>query len=131
MGIFQRISSATRSSLNDIKSRTFGRSNRPLAELTDVELEEEVLRRRRDRAAGRQDPRHSESPVDRQLVQYYANLELDPTATIDDIKSAYRRLMRKYHPDKHLGEPGRHRAATELAAQLTRAYDALLEHLQR
>jgi DnaJ like chaperone protein len=36
----------------------------------------------------------------------YKILEIEPTASDDDVKSAYRRMAMKYHPDKvsHLGE---------------------------
>jgi len=45
------------------------------------------------------------------------------------VRRAYRELMSRYHPDKHLGDPERHKAATELAQSLTRAYSALVTHL--
>jgi len=32
-------------------------------------------------------------------LAYYKILNLNPTATLDDIKSAYRKLAKKYHPD--------------------------------
>lgn len=34
-----------------------------------------------------------------EFVDYYKILELDKTASADDIKKAYRKLARKYHPD--------------------------------
>lgn len=34
---------------------------------------------------------------------YYKILELNPTANLDDIKSAYRRLAKLYHPDLNSG----------------------------
>jgi curved DNA-binding protein len=34
-----------------------------------------------------------------EFKDYYKVLEIDRTATADDIKSAYRKLARKYHPD--------------------------------
>ncbi len=34
-----------------------------------------------------------------EFKDYYATLGVDKTATADDIKKAYRRLARKYHPD--------------------------------
>jgi len=33
------------------------------------------------------------------MPDYYAALEVPPTATAPEIKRAYRRLVRKYHPD--------------------------------
>ena len=116
MGLFSRISNAARVGLSDLRSRAAGR---PVSELNDAELEEELLRRRRARAAGRQEKRPFESPRDKQIAQYYANLELEPRASIEDVRTAYRRLMRKYHPDRHQGDAERHRAATELTSELT------------
>jgi len=131
-----------------LTDRTFGRTQKPLAELSDVELEEELIRRRRARAAKRSDGGSVEdavgesrarsaskavprSPQEQQVTQYYANLELSPGATLDQVRKAYRELMKRYHPDKHLGDPERHKAATELAQSLTRAYTALVELLSK
>ncbi|MDO8610944.1 MAG: J domain-containing protein [bacterium] len=37
------------------------------------------------------------------LKKYYDILELEENATLDDIRSAYKRLAKKYHPDKNKG----------------------------
>ena len=112
-----------------MKDRTFGNAHKTLGELTDRELEEELIRRRRARAQRREPSADRHSPQAKQLDQYYANLELSPGASRDEIRRAYRDLMRRYHPDKHLADTEKHRAATDLAQSLTRAYRALLEHL--
>ena len=63
---------------------------------------------------------------------YYELLDVPPTASADEIKSAFRREIAKYHPDKvqHLGEEFQEIAATK-AAELTRAYKTLTDPASR
>jgi DnaJ-domain-containing protein 1 len=147
MAVLERFAELARDTWMNLAERRYGLSQKPLSELTDAELEEELLRRRRERAAKRgasgasssgasaasdvqrAAPPRSRSPEEQQLHQYYANLELAPGASLDAVRRAYRELMSRYHPDKHLGDPERHKAATELAQSLTRAYSALVTHL--
>jgi DnaJ-domain-containing protein 1 len=75
-------------------------------------------------------PPRAQKIVARGIEQYYTNLEVEPGADLETIKRAYRRLMRKYHPDKHAGDPTKYKAATELAQSLTRAYMELKKHLE-
>lgn len=63
------------------------------------------------------------------LSRYYANLELPAGAPWPEVKHAYRRLMRQYHPDRHHGDPEKARVATELSQELRVAYEALREAL--
>ena len=57
----------------------------------------------------------------------YDILELQPGASQDDIKKAYRRMAMKYHPDKvaALGEEAK-ATATEKFRKVKEAYDALI-----
>lgn len=64
-----------------------------------------------------------------EVRRFYANLELPLGASVDEVKAAYRRLMRRYHPDKHSKDPEQARAATVLAQELRQAYEGLLRHL--
>ena len=57
--------------------------------------------------------------------EYYANLECDYGADMDTVKESYRRLMRKYHPDKFANDPEMEALATNLSQELTRAYQAV------
>lgn len=66
------------------------------------------------------------------MKDYYTLLAVDPGATIDDIKRAFRREIARYHPDKvhHLGTEFKALAA-ERAAELTEAYRVLRDASQR
>jgi DnaJ-domain-containing protein 1 len=58
------------------------------------------------------------------LAQHYKVLDLAPGADFAEVKKAYRKLMRKYHPDLHQ-DPRKKKAATELTVKVTQAYNAL------
>jgi DnaJ-domain-containing protein 1 len=65
------------------------------------------------------------------IRRYYANLELPIGAPLPEVKAAYRRLMRRYHPDRHQHDPARAKAANELAQRLREAYEGLTAHLEK
>jgi DnaJ-domain-containing protein 1 len=69
--------------------------------------------------------------ADAQLADWYRVLDLSVGADLPAIKSAYRQLMRKYHPDMHAGNPQKQKAATELSMRVTSAYNGLVAHLEK
>ena len=59
------------------------------------------------------------------FAQYYANLEIPQGSDLNTARRAWKRLMKRYHPDLHSGDPERVKVANELSAKLTEAYRAL------
>jgi DnaJ-domain-containing protein 1 len=54
---------------------------------------------------------------------YYAALELKPGTGFPEIKAAYKRLIKQYHPDRFHNDPARHQTALELSKRLNEAYN--------
>jgi curved DNA-binding protein CbpA len=65
------------------------------------------------------------------VAEWYKVLDLQVGAEMPQIKSSYRSLMRKYHPDMHAGNPQKQKAATELSMRVTTAYNSLVDHLEK
>ncbi len=66
------------------------------------------------------------------MKTYYEMLDVTPTASMDEIKRAFRREIAKYHPDKvqHLGKEFQEIAAVK-AAELTQSYKTLTDETLR
>jgi DnaJ-class molecular chaperone len=57
----------------------------------------------------------------------YITLELPYTATADDIKKAYRRLAKIWHPDKNAGS----KEAEQMIKKINAAYECLSDQVKR
>jgi DnaJ-domain-containing protein 1 len=126
-----------------------------LGRMSESELEAELERRRRAReeaeeaaggpkarpdsapsgAAGqassrRETPRRTAAGDDA-IRRAYAALEVTAGSDFETVRKAYRRLMRKYHPDHHTGSAEAQRAANEVAQRLTASYKLLEKQLRR
>lgn len=118
-----RIFRAVRANLNDIVDRVnsfeeqggFRRIVDPLAEELGFE-EIGASPTRRPKA-------------DKTIRDYYANLEVPYGSDLETVKVSYRRLMRRYHPDKHAHNDDAEALATELTQELTLAYQAIESYL--
>ncbi len=58
---------------------------------------------------------------------YYEILEVDKNATVEEIKSAYRKLAKKYHPDLNKND----RNAKNKFIELQKAYETLKDPKKR
>ncbi|MDB9786728.1 DnaJ domain-containing protein [Bacteriovoracaceae bacterium] len=63
------------------------------------------------------------STQNRLEASYYANLELPYGANYVDIKKAYKRLMKKYHPDRFHHDEDLGETANEITKKLNEAYN--------
>ena len=81
------------------------------------------------RGAGARPPRPGSTEA--QLLEWYRVLDLQLGADMAQIKTSYRQLMRKYHPDMHAGNPQKQKAATELSMRVTTAYNGLVAHFEK
>jgi DnaJ-domain-containing protein 1 len=66
-----------------------------------------------------------------EIAEWYRILDLQVGADMAAIKTSYRQLMRKYHPDMHAGNPQKQKAATELSMRVTTAYNSLVDYLEK
>jgi DnaJ-domain-containing protein 1 len=64
------------------------------------------------------------------VARWYGVLELPAGAELQAVRSSYRRLLFRFHPDKFAGDPDKQRMATELTRGLTVAYRGLAAHLR-
>ena len=58
----------------------------------------------------------------------YKILEISPDADVDQIKTAYRKMVKKYHPDKLRGQdPAMIKGAEEKFREVQKAYEAIMD----
>jgi curved DNA-binding protein len=60
-------------------------------------------------------------------MEYYSILEIEKTATIEEIKKSYRKLAMKYHPDRNKGD----KEAEEKFKKINEAYSVLSDEQKR
>jgi DnaJ-domain-containing protein 1 len=69
--------------------------------------------------------------VDPVLARCYAQLGLAPGAGFAAVRSAWRRLARELHPDRHAGKPELERYGTERLKEINLAYEELKRRLRK
>ena len=63
------------------------------------------------------------SETQRLELEYYGNLELHAGADFAQIKSQYRKLLKKYHPDKFQNNKEKQKIAEEVVCKINAAYN--------
>lgn len=72
-------------------------------------------------------PKQAQDP----FAPYYADLEISPGSDRGAVKSAWKRMMKKYHPDLHDSDPEKRKTAGELTRRLTESYRILDKELSK
>ena len=68
--------------------------------------------------------------VDSALAALYANLEVPYGSSPATVRKAWKRLLRKYHPDLHSKDPEKRQIAGELTRRLNGAYETLRQRTE-
>ena len=76
-----------------------------------------------NRRRGRSGPRAR--PVDESLRTDFASLEVPFGADMEEVRTSYKRLMLKYHPDRHAGDPEKQRIALEIAKKINQSFERI------
>ena len=64
------------------------------------------------------------------MLDPYSVLGVSRDASMDDIKKAYRKLSRKYHPDANINNPNKEQAE-EMFKQVQQAYDQIVREREQ
>ncbi len=62
-----------------------------------------------------------------EVLSDFKTLETQPGETREGIQKAYKRLIKKYHPDRFASNPIQLKQATRLTAEINAAYDRLMK----
>jgi DnaJ-domain-containing protein 1 len=146
MGIFGRLEDLIKSYLNNEDGRIFGTgahggtggSGDPDLDAAFEELDDYL---NRDHSAGGSSEKRGKSPgpeagsgpdrgagktaVPEALRPDFAELGLPFGASAEECKSAYKKLLKIHHPDRHAGHPGNFKKATERTARINAAWDRI------
>jgi DnaJ-class molecular chaperone len=60
-----------------------------------------------------------------EIRQAYHDLEVPLGSDPDTVRRAYRRLLLRYHPDRHQSDPERQKTAIAITQRLSMAYDRI------
>ncbi len=63
-----------------------------------------------------------DNDYDSELAGYYANLEISYNSDIETVKSAWKKLLKKYHPDLHGNDREKEKIAHQITQGINHAY---------
>jgi hypothetical protein len=117
--MFDRIFNILRANLGDI----FQEQEEKISK-EDWELYEQYQKNKQKQEQKTYEQQFNQSSWQQQQEekQYYGVLELPYGASFEEIKAAYKRLIKRYHPDRFHNDPEKHKAAVEISQKLNMAF---------
>ncbi len=138
MGILDRAKRILKSQLHDKVDRLrVPGGDDPLSDdgaAMDDEAWYQAAKARQAQEARQRAGHHRAAPAAGQpdeIARAYANLDCPAGADLKTVREAWKRLMKKYHPDRFASEPKKRESATKLTALLNESYQKLETHLKR
>lgn len=138
MGILDRAKRILKSQLHDKVDRLrFPGGDDPLSEdgaAMDDEAWYQAAKARQAQETRQRSGHHRAHPAagpPDEIARAYANLDCPPGSDLKTVREAWKRLMKKYHPDRFANEPKKRESATKLTALLNESYQKLETHLKR
>ncbi len=64
--------------------------------------------------------------VPEHLREHFRNLELELGASLEEVQAAYKRLIRRYHPDRFGRSPKKQKTATEIIKRVNYSYHQIV-----
>jgi DnaJ-domain-containing protein 1 len=133
MGIWDRLGSVIKSYINDESDKLFGNRSKWRSD-PDLDAAYEELdgylngKDSGEKASGGEEAEKQKKtrPVPEEIRQDFAELGLEPTATAEECKEAYKKLQKIHHPDRHVNHDENMKKATAKAARVNAAYDRLV-----
>jgi hypothetical protein len=70
-------------------------------------------------------PRENDSGIPSQVIQDLSNFGLTPPSSLEEVKKARNREMKKYHSDRFINDPDRYETSKKIMQIYNAAYDRL------
>ena len=92
-----------------------------------IELEDYLKKRKSEfRSSDRSKQREETHTTGFEHLRHdYENLEVNFGASQEDVSRAYKKLMKKYHPDNYPENSEKHKLATEITKKLNNSYQKI------
>jgi DnaJ-domain-containing protein 1 len=72
--------------------------------------------------------RQGRGPAPEALRRDFANLGLEPSASLEQVRRAHRQLLSRYHPDRFAGDPEMQRLSTRIAQILNDSFRRIQDY---